>query len=112
MDRKSIIVLVLCFGLLLLWSSVIVPKLYPSKPLPPGATNSLSATPSSGAATAPVPAAAFSASTAVPSTGTQWVENTNLPEELLVVSNENARYTFTSYGGGLKLVELVAYPES
>ncbi len=36
----------------------------------------------------------------------------NVPEELLVVTNSNARYTFTSYGGGLKLVELVHYPET
>src|SRR5439155_12618191 len=34
------------------------------------------------------------------------------PEELLALTNENARYTFTSYGGGLKLVELLNYPES
>jgi len=38
--------------------------------------------------------------------------NTNVPEQLLVITNENARYTFTSYGGGLKLVELVNFPET
>jgi YidC/Oxa1 family membrane protein insertase len=38
--------------------------------------------------------------------------NTNIPEDLVVISNENARYTFTSHGGGLKLVELVKYPET
>jgi YidC/Oxa1 family membrane protein insertase len=38
--------------------------------------------------------------------------DTNTAEELLVVTNNNARYTFTSYGGGLKLVELVNYPET
>src|SRR5207249_8102625 len=32
------------------------------------------------------------------------------PEETLVLENENARYTFTSVGGGLKLVELKHYP--
>jgi YidC/Oxa1 family membrane protein insertase len=35
-----------------------------------------------------------------------------VPEELLVLTNDNARYTFTSHGGGLKLIELVRYPES
>ena len=39
MDRKSIIIIVLCFGLLGLWSYVLVPKLYPPRPMPPGATN-------------------------------------------------------------------------
>jgi len=33
------------------------------------------------------------------------------PEELVVLTNELARYTFTSHGGGLKLVELVRYPQ-
>ena len=37
---------------------------------------------------------------------------TNLPEQTLVVSNPKARYTFTSRGGGLKLVELLDYPQT
>ena len=39
MDRKSIIILVVCFILLMLWYPLVVNKLYPPKPLPPGATN-------------------------------------------------------------------------
>src|SRR5262249_52534241 len=42
----------------------------------------------------------------------QLVANTNQPEELLEVTNANAHYTFTSHGGGLKLVELLQYPET
>ena len=42
----------------------------------------------------------------------QLVANTNLPEELVEVTNANAHYTFTSHGGGLKLVELLQYPET
>ncbi|HEY4415124.1 MAG TPA: membrane protein insertase YidC [Verrucomicrobiae bacterium] len=38
--------------------------------------------------------------------------DSNLPEELIVLTNANARYTFTSRGGGLKLVELLKYPET
>jgi YidC/Oxa1 family membrane protein insertase len=38
--------------------------------------------------------------------------NTNVAEEVVVLTNENARYTFTSHGGGLKLVELLKYPET
>src|SRR6202008_2404431 len=38
--------------------------------------------------------------------------NTNVAEQLLEVTNANAHYTFTSHGGGLKLVELLHYPES
>jgi len=38
--------------------------------------------------------------------------NTNLPEQLIVLTNDNVRYTFTSRGGGLKKVELLKYPET
>jgi YidC/Oxa1 family membrane protein insertase len=40
------------------------------------------------------------------------VVDTNVPEQKLVVTNRDARYTFTSRGGGLQLVELLAYPET
>jgi YidC/Oxa1 family membrane protein insertase len=38
--------------------------------------------------------------------------DTNTPENLLVLTNARARYTFTSRGGGLKSVELLDYPET
>jgi YidC/Oxa1 family membrane protein insertase len=38
--------------------------------------------------------------------------NTNIPEQLLVISNQKARYTFTSRGGGLQFVELLDYPQA
>jgi YidC/Oxa1 family membrane protein insertase len=40
------------------------------------------------------------------------VFDTNMPEELLVITNARVRYTFTSRGGGLKSVELLDYPET
>ena len=40
------------------------------------------------------------------------VFDTNMPEELRVITNARARYTFTSRGGGLKSVELLDYPET
>ena len=112
MDRKSIIVLVACFALLLLWSSLIVPKLYPPKPLPHGLTNSLAAVPSPDATTASMAAPASAPAAAAPAAGPEWTVDTNALEELLVATNSDARYTFTSHGGGLKLVELVNYPET
>jgi YidC/Oxa1 family membrane protein insertase len=117
MDRKSIIVLVICFAVLFSWHWV-VDRIYPPKPLPPGATNvvsgnltntnpnpgSLSASPTSTPpriAEAPAPARAAS-----------FVANTNVQEELLYLTNAFARYAFTSRGGGLKQVELLRYPEA
>ena len=112
MDRKSIAVIVSCAAALILWQFVIVPKyLPPPKPLPP-ATNAVNA------AQSPVGTNGVAASTTaggpVTTTGSapQLEVNTNAAEQLIVVTNENARYTFTSYGGGLKLVELLHYPET
>jgi YidC/Oxa1 family membrane protein insertase len=109
MDRTSIIVLVVCFILLMLWYPLVVNKLYPPKPIPRG-TNAPSATVTGtnqvGIATN-VPVLA-EASTNAP----RVALNTNVPEDLVVITNENARYTFTSHGGGLKLIELLRYPET
>jgi YidC/Oxa1 family membrane protein insertase len=113
MDRKSIIVLVICFAVLFSWHWV-VDKIYPPKPLPPGATNLL---------TTPITATnqgSISTSTIAPPTleapapagAAPFVANTNVPEELLEVTHETARYIFTSRGGGLKRVELIRYPET
>lgn len=38
--------------------------------------------------------------------------NPNTPEQVIVLTNDNARYTFTSHGGGLKTVELLRYPQT
>ena len=38
--------------------------------------------------------------------------DTNAPEQSLVLTNDRTRYTFTSRGGGIKLVELIDYPET
>ena len=109
MDRKSIIALVVSFILLMLWYPL-VNKIYPPKPLPPRATNapleSLSLTNRSG--TSPAAPAVIEEAVLAP----KPIVTVNVQEELRVVTNSNARYTFTSYGGGLKLVELVHYPET
>src|SRR5690349_14050786 len=110
MDRTSIIILAACFLLLFTWP-LLVNKIYPPKPPPPGATNLPSATlttPSPPSATSPTaPPALESATTTKPITSSSAA-----PEELLELTNSDAHYTFTTHGGGLKLVELLRYPES
>ena len=99
MDRKSVIVLFVSFVLMIGWYWMIN-RLYPPQPARPstyslaGPTNPVvpgtnSSTSAPGASTSGVPAGMLVGSDA--------------PEELVVVENENARYTFTSRGGGLKL---------
>jgi len=114
MDRKAIIVVGICF-VLLLFLQPLANRLFPPKKLPPGATNQVAtatapaATTTNAAtttATTPAPAAAAPAPTAQPTLHPSGEEKT------LVIANDNARYTFTSHGGGLKLVELLHYPET
>ncbi len=112
MDRKSVIILVLCGILFAAWM-VLTPKLYP--PPSPGsltnpvaeATNAPEATAvTASPALAPVALAANQIGSVMPAAGS--------PEETLLVTNRTTRYTFTSHGGGLKLVEFDGkrYPES
>ncbi|MCX6895853.1 MAG: membrane protein insertase YidC [Verrucomicrobia bacterium] len=115
MDRKTIAILVACFALLMLWPKL-VSTIYPPKPLPPGMTNTVvAATLSANSNTATTTATAQPVATsgapaaAVPP---QPLFDTNAPEQTLSISNANARYVFTSRGGGLKLVELSRFPES
>ena len=106
MDRKSIIVLVACLLLLLAWPSLIN-KIYPPKPLPKGAAPAAS---TNAVATA-VPAAE-AGTQAVLRPVVAAVVPAGAPEQTIVVTNQNARYTFTSHGGGLKNVALTKYPET
>jgi YidC/Oxa1 family membrane protein insertase len=110
MDRKSIVVLALSFILLMAWYPL-MNRLYP----PPVATNSLTRT-----VFTPSSTDTNSLSTNV---GRAFVEPTlqaststfvppQAAEELLVLEDKEARYTFTSHGGGLKQIELKDYPET
>ena len=101
MDRTGIIVVSLC-AILLLLSFYEQQKYYSHLPPPPTGTNTLAAVPATSAS------GALSGTTAVPG----FSCDTNIPEQTLVLANKRARYTFTSRGGGLKLVELLDYPET
>src|SRR5689334_10137597 len=108
MDRKSIIVLVACFLLLFSWP-LLVNKIYPPRPLPPGQTNAAT-TPlltTNRTGTSSPPAAVLQ-----PAATPKSTINTSIPEEQMEITNSDAHYTFTSYGGGLKTIELLQYPES
>ena len=119
MDRKSIVILALCLGLLLLWPTIVA-RLYPPVPpagsVPPGDSASMpGATP---AATSAPPAELWNVTTSTPSVlgAMSPAPAVDLPppgeEETVVVELPEVRYTFTSRGGGLKRVELMKYPET
>jgi YidC/Oxa1 family membrane protein insertase len=114
MDRKSILVLLVSFVLIISWFEL-VKVFYPPVPLPGGTnrvagatnqtgTNQITATSSAPAmAAASAPATANAAPHFVPAQG---------KEETLTLENRDVCYTFTSHGGGLKLVELKRFPET
>jgi YidC/Oxa1 family membrane protein insertase len=108
MDRTGIIVVSLCAALLVFWfiesNKLAVETQRQQAQF--AATNQLSKAqnqPVTSTATAVAP-------TPVTTPGLSF--DTNAPEQLLVLTNGRARYTFTSRGGGLKLVELLDYPET
>ena len=109
MDRKSIAVIVACIIALILWQFVIVPKYLPPKPLPSAATNAVNSAQSLGGTNT---VSGSNAAVTTTASSPQLEVNKDVPEQLVVVTNRDARYTFTSYGGGLKLVELSDYPET
>lgn len=106
MDRTGIIVVTLCVILLGLWF-IEQQKNYPHPPPQPVANTNITTT-----AAAQTVTANSNAVSPPPNVVPVPVFDTNTPEELLVITNARARYTFTSRGGGLKSVELLDYPET
>src|ERR1700690_3975106 len=103
MDRTGIIVVTLCALLLGFWFYE-QQQYYSHLPRPVVNTNTMAAAPTVGASADGV--------SSPPNAVAPPVFDTNLPEDLLIITNARARYTFTSRGGGLKLVELLDYPET
>jgi YidC/Oxa1 family membrane protein insertase len=107
MDRTGIIVVSLCVVLLGFW--FIQQNKLAMQQARQAATNQMARAQSQRAA--PVLEAIPSPAT-VTATMAARLFDTNQPETLLVLTNDRARYTFTSRGGGLKSVELLDYPET
>lgn len=119
MDRKSLIILAICGALFALWT-YLTPKLYPPQP-PRGTNAAAAATATTGASnnaaftTPPAPAgpAAADVAPAAAAPGNTFIQPAaGAAEDLILVSNQFVRLTFTSQGGGLKLAELLKHRES
>jgi YidC/Oxa1 family membrane protein insertase len=110
MDRKSFIVLGVCGALFLLWV-FLTPRLFPpgTRPLASG-TNTAAAGPNA-VIHAPVAVGTNTGAVSNPPKGFAQ-PSTDSPEETLVLSNGLVRMTFTSRGGGIKLVDLLQHRES
>src|SRR6266568_7492091 len=111
MDRKSITIIVACIVLIFVWTGVIMPKMYPNRSQPQSGTNIAASTTSVANAVNNTSAPVTETKPAPAVTAKPSVARSDAPEQTLVVTNENARLTFTSQGGGIKEIELVKYPE-
>lgn len=108
MDRKAILVLVICF-LLLMFSRPLVERIYP--PVPAPARTNITTAPTSiegPAADRPADDRAEPSISAPASPTEGWLRPAT-PEQELAIDTDDARYLFTSHGGGLKSVELKDY---
>jgi len=109
MDKTGIIIISICVVLLGWW--FVEQNKYAKELALYQQTNQVALAQSQQLATN---AAAAGASTPAPinTVSVPMTFNPNSPEETIVVTNAKARYTFTSHGGGLKLVELLSYPQT
>jgi YidC/Oxa1 family membrane protein insertase len=104
MDRTGIIVVSLCGALLIFW-------FYQQQKEAVRFQQAQAEFQRTNIVSTPQTTANLSAITSTTATSIQ-IFDTNAPENLVVISNADARYTFTSRGGGLKTVELLKYPET
>ena len=109
MDKTGIIVVSIC-ALLLGWWFIEQNKIAQQQARF-AATNQVTKTQSPLAATN-AGAASPTATATLLSAPTPVAFDMNAPEQTLVLANAKARYTFTSRGGGVKLIELLAYPQT
>src|SRR5690349_14250892 len=110
MDRKTILILIGCVVLwVLLNMAVNNPKWFPPVKVPVPATNAVAPQNVTGTNTATASTTAAGPTPAPPAIQSvaRWIVDTNTPEQLIVITNNDARYTFTSYGGGVKTIELL-----
>lgn len=120
MDRKAIFILGLSFLLLMLWNPM-VDRWFPPVPIPPelqslestGAVDGVSGTAAVDRVTVPSLTAASSPAESAPASlaAVTPEELGKGPERTEVLETDLLRYVFTSYGGGIKEVELLEYPE-
>jgi len=112
MDSKSVIVLIICFIVLVLWQPLIN-RLYPPKPINrSNETNNISAALTAGTTNLP-----NGVSTNINLQHPRIEEpivvfpKSEEPEKLITLESADARYYFTSHGGGFKFIELKKFPE-
>ena len=111
MDRKSILVLSGSLVLLFVWMWVI-PQVWKPIPLPPNTNTVATATNTLATGTNVPPPPSLTSGTNALTAPLAPIVPPGSPEQTEKLESADATYTFTSHGGGLKLVELKKYPET
>ena len=114
MDRTGIIVIAICAVLLGVWfvHEMQVEKQMAQAQAAWAATNQVAQAQNTMTGTNGTVTTASGVPGVVPANPLPISFDTNAPEQILAMTNGAARYTFTSRGGGLKLIELLKYPET
>jgi YidC/Oxa1 family membrane protein insertase len=108
MDRKSLIILVVSFILLMVWIPL-TNRLFPPVPAP-RRTNQVSNVTHLAGTNLVRSNLAETTNPELSEPGLAPAPELAGPEQTLAIENEDVRYTFTSRGGGIKTVELKQYP--
>ena len=113
MDKTGIIVVSLCVVLLGIWFYESTKMAQQAQQAQLQAQRDAATNTVATAQGQPAPTNGNAVPAATTTSATMFFD-TNTPEQMLVLTNQqkSARYTFTSRGGGLKLIELLNYPET
>jgi YidC/Oxa1 family membrane protein insertase len=102
MDKTGITAVVICLVLMGIW-------FYETEKYENHLAQQRAAAQANAAAQQPAPSAPATPGNAATNS---YSFSTNAPEKIITLTNSNARYTFTSRGGGIKSVELLNYPQT
>src|SRR5438132_1211054 len=100
MDRKTILIVLACM-IVLIGSQYVINRIYPPTPKKPKPAPAVAATNAPEAATTNV-AAEIKPAPAMPQPQAE-----HAPERIVALSNEFIRVEFTSWGGGIRSIELL-----
>jgi YidC/Oxa1 family membrane protein insertase len=103
MDKRVIVAIALCLGVLIVWTQLFSPP--PKPPAPPVATSPAGADGGQAAGAPAAPVGGATAPAAAPGTATAPV--TNRPEQKLELMTPNVRFVFSSLGGTLAHAKLL-----
>ena len=108
MDKKTVLVVLACL-IALLASQMVVNRIYPPKPRPLHPSSAASSTAAPAAMAAPKPAEKPAEPTTPQPSAIAEPEEPRPPEQTVALSNAYVRMEITSWGGGVKSVELLKY---